>query len=120
MPLRSGKSHRSHSTRALQKRLWSWIEGNYDDVWEAALKVEMQRNCKVRRKKNANPKSPKEIEPWSERDMDSRYRRAKSLANDGEYSKAFSAIVDRGKAPLSHKVLEDLRSMNPSRINQVK
>ena len=119
MPLRSGRRHRGRSIGSLEKRLWSWIEGRHVEVWEATLKVERQRTIKVRKsitKKRATNEGNK---PWSERDMERRYRRAKSFANDGEYSKAFSAVVNRGKAPLNDRVLEELRSMNPPRINQV-
>ena len=46
MPLRSGKSHRRHSIRALEKRLWMWIEGKDEEVWEVALQIEKRRSKK--------------------------------------------------------------------------
>ena len=117
MPLRAGSRHRGHAVRSMEKRLWTWIEGKHDEVWEAAVNLENKRS----KKKSNNIKEQDKTgdDPWSVRDLERRYRRAKTLANDGEYSKAFSAIVDRGKAPISAKVMKDLKRMNPPRMNTV-
>ena len=101
--------------RSMEKRQWSCIEGKHEEIWESAEKLEKQRS-----KKKTNLRKRLITDLWSRRDLERRYRGVKSLVNDGEYSKAFSTVVDRAKAPLSPKVLESLKMMNPHSLNEVK
>ena len=90
MPLRYGKRHRNHVSNSVEKRLWSWIEGNHEQVWKAALKIEESRAKKDRGKWVVKKKSKSiDVDSWSASDMKKRYLRAKRLCNDGRVLKSF-------------------------------
>ena len=97
------------------------MEGKHDEVWESALQLDAQRKSKGKKMVSSTPnkKQYADVDHFSKSDMEKRYKRARSLTNDGEFSKAFGAVVERGKAPLNAKVLRELKRKNPSRINPV-
>ena len=97
--------------------------GKEDEVWQTALEIEKNRLRKREEQKEKRRKrslAGVKIDRKTQKDEAKRRNdRAKVLTNDGELSKAFATMVQRGVAPPTENILSQLRSKFPKRKNQV-
>ena len=101
----------------------SFYKGKEDDVWQTALKIEDSRQRKrdrqreEQRKRNLRGKK-KDVKNCKD-EVTRRSDRAKMLTNDGELSKAFATMVQRGVAPSTQNIIKQLKEKFPTRKRDV-
>ena len=104
-PPRGGKRRRVHFSRLLSERLRRWLSGDYEALWSEAT---------------CASKAPKRTLEEQADSLEKRCERAKALTQEGNLSKACSALLSYGIADVIPSVLCDLRSKHPSRPTAVK
>ena len=104
-PPRGGKRRRVHFSRLLSERLRRWLSGDYEALWSEAT---------------CASKAPKRTLEEQADSLEKRCERAKALTQEGNLSKACSALLSCGIADVNPSVLCDLRSKHPSRPTAVK
>ena len=102
----------------------AFYKGKEDEVWQTALEIEKKRQKqkvtqrKKRRKRNF--KGEKTERTSLKDDVKRRSDRAKLLTNDGELSKLFATMVQRGLAPPTQHIISQLKTKFSLRSNEVK
>ena len=103
--------------------MYSFYKGNDDEVWQTAVKLEEDRQKKRVKQQSRRAKENKqgdEIRKNQRREGKRRSDRAKELTDDGELSKAFATMVQRGVAPSTDEIVAQLSKKFPSRKRAVR
>ena len=134
LPLRGGRRRQGSKINFQKDLMVRWLAEKHDECWSTAIGIEKERQKgKQKRKKKAKRgKWPDTTETLnSTRSAGGReqknasvesskgYKRAKELVNAGELSKAMSAILSNGIAPINDDVLSQLRAKHPQRREMV-
>ena len=103
-PVRGKGDRQNRNVNMTQKLMAAFYEGKEDEVWRTSLEIENKRRNKReaqmdRRRKKRNFKGEIVSKKNHKVDVKKRSDRAKVLTNDGELSKAFATMVQRGVAP---------------------
>ena len=123
-PVRGGGGRRNRNVNLTERLMFSFWKGKEEEVWQIALEIEgLRRKKKVLRekriaKKNKNVGNSRKRTKESE--IKRRSDRAKALTNDGELSKAFSTMVQRGVPPSTDNIIAQLRRKFPRRRKLVR
>ena len=113
--------------RTHRRLMLQWIAGNIEECWREGLRIEQERAHPTKKGQRPHqhdvqsaptdtraPLIPKN--PQIER---RKQKNAKRLINIGEYSRAISALLSNGTAPITEDVLAQLKSKHPRRTNPV-
>ena len=123
-PIRGGGGRRNRNINLTEKLLFSFWKGREDEVWETAVEIEESRRKKTtlqqKRKIKRTRQGDKIQRKSKESEVKRRSDRAKVLTNDGELSKAFSMMVQRGVAPPTNEIVAQLSTKFPKRKKAVR
>ena len=123
-PLRGGGGRYNRNVNLAERLMTSFWKGKEEEVWETALEIEKGRQKKNElqrtrnRKRNLRGDRIRKTAKLSE--VQRRSEKAKLLTNDGELRKAFATMVQRGVAPPTVTIVEQLKSKFPARKNTVR
>ena len=123
-PVRGGGNHRNRNVNMTERLMYSFYKGKEDEVWEIAMDIEDSRQKKTvpqqekRTKRSLHGDVIKRKSNTSE--VKRRSERAKRLTNDGELSKAFATMFQRGVAPSTNEIITQLQTKFPTRGRAVK
>ena len=103
-PVRGGGGQQNRNINLKQKLMAAFFKGKEDEVWHTSMRIENKRKESriaqtMRRRKKRSLNGKVLHRKKKENDVKRRSDRAKVLTNDGELSKAFAAMVQRGVAP---------------------
>ena len=122
-PVRGGGNRLNRNINLAERLMKAFYNGEEDVVWETALEIEKTRQTKrgLWRKKHRKRNLERELLVGKKREGEAKRRsdRAKLLTNDGELSKAFATMVQRGVAPPTKKIISQLIEKFPHRKNRV-
>ena len=122
-PIRGGGSHQNRNVNLTEKLMISFYKGNEKEVWQTAVDIEKNRQTKrllQNKRKNKRNLQGDRVQRLSKKNMVKRRSdRAKALTNDGELRKAFATMVQRGVAPSTADIVDQLTAKFPERKNKV-
>ena len=122
-PIRGGGNHRNRNCNLTERLMLSFYKGEEDAVWHTASEIETSRQRKralQQKRRTKRTLHGGKIERKSQKsDIKRRSDRAKVLTNDGELSKAFAMMVQRGVAPSTDDIIAQLTKKFPKRQRDV-
>ena len=123
-PVRGGGGQRNRNVNMTQKLMAAFWKGKEDEVWKTSLDIENKREknrtAQMEKRRTKRTRKGKVINMQSHKDSAKRRSdRAKVLTNDGELSKAFATMVQRGVAPPTDDIVAQLSSKFPKRKRRV-
>ena len=92
--------------RLVRERLRRWRGGEYGQLWDEAKEL-----TKEQRKKPKNKRGEELGEEEKQRERNA--ERAKTLAQDGQYTKALQALMSAGMAPPTRANIEIMKEKHP-------
>ena len=118
-PVRGGGARQNRNVNLTEKLMSSFWKGREDEVWQTALEIEQARHKKKFRQQKSRAKKGQKVGASQSMtkmsEVKSRSDRAKELTNDGELSKAFAVMVQRGVAPPTDSIVSQLKKKFPAR-----
>ena len=123
-PLRGGGGRHNRNINLTQKLMTAFYRGNEDEVWRTSTEIEIKRgkNRAAQIKKRSRKRTIQGEWVRGKRPRDEikrRSDRAKVLTNDGELSKAFATMVQRGVAPSTEDIIAQLGTKFPKRMRKL-
>ena len=123
-PVRGGGCHQNRNLNQTERLMYAFWKGKEDEVWQTALKIERSRQKKradqQKKRKSEGRLGSDIIQRKSQiTEIKRRSDRAKVLTNDGELSKAFATMVQRGVAPSTDNIIAQLTKKFPKRERAV-
>ena len=122
-PVRGGGARQNRNVNLTEKLMSSFWKGREDEVWQTAIEIEQARKEKKVRQRNRRAKKVGKVvasQPMVKMsEVKRRSDRAKELTNDGELSKAFAVMVQRGVAPSTDSIVSQLMKKFPARRKAV-
>ena len=122
--VRGGARYQNRNTNLTKRLMFSFYKGDEDAVWNTASEIEkgrqMKRAFQQRRRNKRNLKGDKIEQNAQKSEVKRRSDRAKVLTNNGELSKAFAMMVQRGVAPSTGNIIAQLTKKFPKRKRMVR
>ena len=94
-PRRGGARHRAQAAQAVRRRCSRWLDGERAELWEDLGAAPPRRT-------------------GTDLTRDSRHRRCKRLAAEGDFARACSALIEPPPLPPSQETLAELRAKHPA------
>ena len=103
-----------------ESNLRRWIDGDWENVWQKACFIK-QRRDNIMRSRAKGKKKPSVVKHNAKEEAALKtWIRAKTLINDGEFSKAPREINEAGVAEPLPLIVEQLRRKYPKRSDEVR
>ena len=123
-PVRGRGARQNRNVNLTEKLMFSFWKGREDEAWQTAIEIEQSREKKRALQEKRRAKRNRETVGLKSKTKKNvvkrRSERAKQLTNDGELSKAFAMMVQRGIAPSTDNIVSQLTRKFPARRKTVR